>query len=70
MRNHDAIVIGTGQSGPALARRLVAAGQRVAVIERKYFGGTCVNKRDARPPKHWWRAPMQLFSRAAPVITA
>jgi pyruvate/2-oxoglutarate dehydrogenase complex dihydrolipoamide dehydrogenase (E3) component len=43
MRNHDAIVIGTGQSGPALARRLVAAGQDVAVIERKLFGGTCVN---------------------------
>jgi pyruvate/2-oxoglutarate dehydrogenase complex dihydrolipoamide dehydrogenase (E3) component len=43
MRNHDAIVIGTGQSGPALARRLVAAGQKVAVIERKFFGGTCVN---------------------------
>src|SRR6516164_461511 len=37
------IVIGTGQSGPALARRLVAAGQKVAVIERKFFGGTCVN---------------------------
>ena len=43
MRDHDAIVIGTGQSGPALARRLVAAGQKVAVIERKFFGGTCVN---------------------------
>src|SRR5215470_16466112 len=43
MPNHDAIVIGTGQSGPSLARRLVAAGQKVAVIERKYFGGTCVN---------------------------
>jgi pyruvate/2-oxoglutarate dehydrogenase complex dihydrolipoamide dehydrogenase (E3) component len=43
MANHDAIVIGTGQSGPALARRLVAAGQKVAVIERKFFGGTCVN---------------------------
>jgi len=43
MRNHDAIVIGTGQSGPALTRRLVAAGQKVAVIERKFFGGTCVN---------------------------
>src|ERR1700757_122095 len=43
MPNHDAIVIGTGQSGPALARRLVAAGQDVAVIERKFFGGTCVN---------------------------
>src|SRR5271165_3384087 len=43
MPHHDAIVIGTGQSGPALARRLVAAGQKVAVIERKLFGGTCVN---------------------------
>jgi len=43
MPDFDAIVIGTGQSGPALARRLVAAGQKVAVIERKYFGGTCVN---------------------------
>jgi pyruvate/2-oxoglutarate dehydrogenase complex dihydrolipoamide dehydrogenase (E3) component len=39
----DAIVIGTGQSGPALARRLTEAGQQVAVIERKRFGGTCVN---------------------------
>jgi len=43
MPNFDAIIIGTGQSGPALARRLVAAGRRVAVIERKLFGGTCVN---------------------------
>ena len=39
----DAIVIGTGQSGPSLAERFAKAGQRVAVIERKYFGGTCVN---------------------------
>ena len=43
MSHYDAIIIGTGQSGPALARRLVAAGQKVAVIERKFFGGTCVN---------------------------
>ena len=43
MDDHDAIIIGTGQSGPSLARRLVAAGQKVAVIERKFFGGTCVN---------------------------
>jgi pyruvate/2-oxoglutarate dehydrogenase complex dihydrolipoamide dehydrogenase (E3) component len=40
---YDAIVIGTGQSGPALARRLTQAGRKVAVIERKRFGGTCVN---------------------------
>jgi pyruvate/2-oxoglutarate dehydrogenase complex dihydrolipoamide dehydrogenase (E3) component len=39
----DAIVIGTGQSGPALATRLTQAGRRVAVVERGRFGGTCVN---------------------------
>jgi pyruvate/2-oxoglutarate dehydrogenase complex dihydrolipoamide dehydrogenase (E3) component len=43
MPNYDAIVVGTGQAGPPLARRLVAAGWKVAVIERKLFGGTCVN---------------------------
>lgn len=39
----DVIVIGTGQSGPALAERLSNAGMKVAVIERNLFGGTCVN---------------------------
>jgi pyruvate/2-oxoglutarate dehydrogenase complex dihydrolipoamide dehydrogenase (E3) component len=43
MANYDAIIIGTGQSGPALALRLVAAGWKVAIVERKLFGGTCVN---------------------------
>jgi pyruvate/2-oxoglutarate dehydrogenase complex dihydrolipoamide dehydrogenase (E3) component len=40
---YDAIIIGTGQSGPALARRLTREGRKVAIIERKRFGGTCVN---------------------------
>ena len=43
MTDYDAIVIGTGQSGPALTRRLAGAGQRVAIIERGRFGGTCIN---------------------------
>ncbi len=43
MVEYDAIIVGTGQAGPALARRLVAAGWKVAIIERKLFGGTCVN---------------------------
>ncbi|MGH8801368.1 MAG: FAD-dependent oxidoreductase, partial [Casimicrobiaceae bacterium] len=42
-QNFDAIVIGTGQAGPALAVRLGKAGQRTAIIERKLVGGTCVN---------------------------
>jgi len=40
---YDAIVMGTGQSGPFLAIRLADAGAKVAIIERKFFGGTCVN---------------------------
>lgn len=43
MTSYDAIIIGTGQAGPALADRLSRAGQRIAVIERARFGGTCVN---------------------------
>jgi pyruvate/2-oxoglutarate dehydrogenase complex dihydrolipoamide dehydrogenase (E3) component len=39
----DAIIIGSGQAGPALAGRLTAAGMSVAFIEREHFGGTCVN---------------------------
>jgi pyruvate/2-oxoglutarate dehydrogenase complex dihydrolipoamide dehydrogenase (E3) component len=40
---YDAIIIGTGQAGPSLAARLTKEGQKVAIIERKLFGGTCVN---------------------------
>ena len=40
---YDAVVIGTGQSGPSLAVRLAGAGMKVAIIERDRFGGTCVN---------------------------
>jgi pyruvate/2-oxoglutarate dehydrogenase complex dihydrolipoamide dehydrogenase (E3) component len=40
---YDAIIIGTGQAGPALAVRLAKAGMKVAIVERGRFGGTCVN---------------------------
>jgi pyruvate/2-oxoglutarate dehydrogenase complex dihydrolipoamide dehydrogenase (E3) component len=40
---YDAVVIGTGQAGPPLAGRLTKAGMKVAIVERKLFGGTCVN---------------------------
>ena len=38
-----AIIIGTGQAGPALARRFSKEGHSVAIIEQNHFGGTCVN---------------------------
>ncbi len=43
MKTFDAILIGAGQAGPSLAARLTKAGQTVAYVERKLFGGTCVN---------------------------
>ena len=39
----DAIVVGTGQAGPAIAARCSREGLKTAVIERHHFGGTCVN---------------------------
>ena len=41
---YDAIIIGTGQAGPALAGRLDAAGMKVAILEKDRVGGTCVNR--------------------------
>jgi pyruvate/2-oxoglutarate dehydrogenase complex dihydrolipoamide dehydrogenase (E3) component len=43
MTSYDAIIIGTGQAGPALGRRLAGSGMKIAIIERGRFGGTCVN---------------------------
>ena len=39
----DAIVIGSGQVGPALAVRLAGHGWKTALVERGELGGTCVN---------------------------
>lgn len=39
----DALIIGTGQAGPALAARLTQASLKTAIVERKLLGGTCVN---------------------------
>jgi pyruvate/2-oxoglutarate dehydrogenase complex dihydrolipoamide dehydrogenase (E3) component len=43
MAAYDAIIIGTGQAGPPLARRMAGSGMKVAIIERGRFGGTCIN---------------------------
>jgi pyruvate/2-oxoglutarate dehydrogenase complex dihydrolipoamide dehydrogenase (E3) component len=42
-KRFDAIVLGAGQAGPPLVERLTRAGMTVAIVERKLFGGTCVN---------------------------
>jgi pyruvate/2-oxoglutarate dehydrogenase complex dihydrolipoamide dehydrogenase (E3) component len=42
-REYDAVIVGSGQGGKPLALALAGAGQRTALVERQYVGGTCVN---------------------------
>lgn len=43
MKEFDAIVIGAGQAGVPLAKKLAQAGWKTAVIEKRMVGGTCIN---------------------------
>jgi pyruvate/2-oxoglutarate dehydrogenase complex dihydrolipoamide dehydrogenase (E3) component len=43
MKTFDAIIIGSGQGGTPLAKKLAEAGYKTALIERRWVGGTCVN---------------------------
>jgi pyruvate/2-oxoglutarate dehydrogenase complex dihydrolipoamide dehydrogenase (E3) component len=43
MENYDAIVIGAGQGGSPLAHKLADLGQKVALIEEQWLGGSCIN---------------------------
>ncbi|MGO1501692.1 MAG: glutathione-disulfide reductase [Marinobacter sp.] len=42
-QDYDLIVIGAGSGGVRLARMSAGRGARVAVVESRYLGGTCVN---------------------------
>ena len=42
-RDFDLIVIGAGSGGVRLARMSAQKGARVAIVESRYLGGTCVN---------------------------
>jgi pyruvate/2-oxoglutarate dehydrogenase complex dihydrolipoamide dehydrogenase (E3) component len=52
MKTYDAIVIGSGQAGGPLAKKLALSGKKTALIERRYVGGTCVND-GCTPTKTW-----------------
>ncbi|WP_316734690.1 mercuric reductase [Pedobacter aquatilis] len=43
MTHFDAIIIGAGQAGVPLAKKLALAGKKTAIIEKRLIGGTCIN---------------------------
>ncbi len=43
MKHYDAIVIGSGQAGSPLCKKLALAGRKTALIEKRAIGGTCIN---------------------------
>ncbi|MGV8879584.1 MAG: mercuric reductase [Sphingobacteriaceae bacterium] len=43
MKKYDAIIIGSGQAGTPLAKRLARAGYKTALVEKRLIGGTCIN---------------------------
>lgn len=52
MKKYDAIVIGAGQAGGPLAKKLAHAGKKTVLIEKRFYGGTCVND-GCTPTKTW-----------------
>jgi pyruvate/2-oxoglutarate dehydrogenase complex dihydrolipoamide dehydrogenase (E3) component len=52
MKQYDAVVIGSGQAGGPLAKKLALAGKKTVLIEKRWIGGTCVND-GCTPTKTW-----------------
>ncbi len=43
MKEYDCIVIGSGQAGMPLAKKLAISGKKTLLVEKRFIGGTCVN---------------------------
>jgi pyruvate/2-oxoglutarate dehydrogenase complex dihydrolipoamide dehydrogenase (E3) component len=63
MLKYDAIVIGAGQAGGPLAKKLALAGKKTLLVEKRWIGGTCVN--DGCTPTKTWVASAKMAYLAA-----
>ena len=43
IENVDLLVVGGGKAGKSLAMERAKAGWKVAMVERRFVGGTCIN---------------------------
>jgi len=66
MKHYDAIIIGSGQAGNPLAKKLAAAGMKTAIIEKRLVGGTCIN--DGCTPTKTWVASAKMAYMAQQAI--
>ncbi len=63
---YDAIVIGSGQAGVPLSLRLADIGWQVALIEKSFLGGTCINNGCTPTKTMVHRAQVAYYARNAP----
>ena len=61
----DALVLGSGPGGNLLAWHLARSGQRVAVVERRYIGGSCPNIACMPSKNVVWSARIAYLARHA-----
>src|SRR6202167_4984776 len=61
----DALVLGSGPGGNQLAWHLARSGQRVAVVERRYIGGSCPNIACMPSKNEIWGARIAYLARHA-----
>src|SRR5476651_46831 len=61
MKKYDAIIIGSGQAGNPLAKKLAGAGMKVAIIEKRLVGGTCIND-GCTPTKTWIASAKAIYN--------
>jgi pyruvate/2-oxoglutarate dehydrogenase complex dihydrolipoamide dehydrogenase (E3) component len=60
MKKYDAIIIGAGQAGIPLAKKLAGAGMKTAIIEKRLVGGTCIND-GCTPTKTWVASAKAIY---------
>src|SRR5499426_3525092 len=60
---YDALVLGSGQGGKALAWDLARSGRRTAVVERRWVGGSCPNINCMPSKNEIWSANVAYMAR-------
>src|SRR5215471_9905569 len=61
----DMLILGSGKSGKLLAWHMAQSGRRVAVVERRWIGGSCPNMACLPSKNEIWSAKVVHLARDA-----